>query len=185
MARRLSGDRLLRQPSSSTSWLVSSKRRVAGNLVLLGLGPGELPRVEGETDRLEVGLEGGRGITDQIFVMHNAVGDRTRATRTVSPGRRQHRASRQSSVPARWHAISMHRHSRKPVPPSSAIARGADLVILSKFSNLEAERGGLSDAFRAAVAAGLPVATAVLSAVAEAWRDFVGPLSEYGPHDAN
>ena len=61
----------------------------------------------------------------------------------------------------------MHRHSRKPAPPSSAIARGADLVILSKFSNLEA------------VAAGLPVATAVSSAVAEAWRDFVGPLSEY------
>src|SRR5262249_41320144 len=35
---------------------------VAGNLVLLGLGPGELPRVEGETERLEDGLEGGSGI---------------------------------------------------------------------------------------------------------------------------
>jgi hypothetical protein len=60
-----------------------------------------------------------------------------------------------------------------------AIALGPDVVILSKFGKQEAERGGLADAFRAAVAAGLPVVTAVSPSVAEAWRTFAGPLSEY------
>jgi Protein of unknown function (DUF2478) len=42
-----------------------------------------------------------------------------------------------------------------------AIARGVDLVILSKFGKLEAQRRGLTDAFRAAFAARLPILTSV------------------------
>lgn len=60
-----------------------------------------------------------------------------------------------------------------------AIAQGAHLVVLSKFGKQEAERGGLSDAFRAAVEAGLPVLTAVSPAMAEPWQLFAGQLSEY------
>jgi hypothetical protein len=59
------------------------------------------------------------------------------------------------------------------------IALGADLIILSKFGKQEAERGGLSDAFRAAVAAGPPILTAVSPAMSEAWHRFAGPLSEF------
>lgn len=55
-----------------------------------------------------------------------------------------------------------------------AIREGADLVILSKFGKQEAERGGLSDAFRAAILAGLPVLTSVSPAVTAAWLAFVG-----------
>ena len=60
-----------------------------------------------------------------------------------------------------------------------AIALGPDIVILSKFGKQEAECGGLADAFRAAVAAGLPVVTAVSPSLTEAWRGFAGPLSDY------
>lgn len=64
-----------------------------------------------------------------------------------------------------------------------AIARGADLVVLSKFGKQEAGRGGLTDAFRAAAAGGLPMLTAVSPAMAEAWQLFAGPLSELMPPD--
>lgn len=64
------------------------------------------------------------------------------------------------------------------------IAAGADLVILSKFGKLEADRGGLSDAFRAAIGAGLPILTAVSPAMTPAWRLFAGPLSQFIPADA-
>jgi hypothetical protein len=60
-----------------------------------------------------------------------------------------------------------------------AIASGADLVVLSKFGKQEAARGGLYDAFRAAFAAGLPIATAVSPAVAHDWLAFVGEYSEF------
>ena len=50
-----------------------------------------------------------------------------------------------------------------------AVAAGADLVILSKFGKLEADRRGLSDAFRAAIDAGLPILTAVSPAMTAAW----------------
>ena len=60
-----------------------------------------------------------------------------------------------------------------------AIDWGADLVILSKFGKQEAARGGLSDAFRAAVAAGLPIATAVSPAMADEWLSFAGEFSEF------
>jgi hypothetical protein len=66
-----------------------------------------------------------------------------------------------------------------------AIAAGADLVILSKFGKLEAERGGLSDAFRAAIGARLPILTAVSPAMTAAWRLFAGPLSQFIPADAS
>ncbi|TAK48012.1 MAG: DUF2478 domain-containing protein [Xanthobacteraceae bacterium] len=59
-----------------------------------------------------------------------------------------------------------------------AIRDGADLVILSKFGKQEAERGGLSDAFRAALLAGLPVLTSVSPAVTEVWQQFAGPLAD-------
>lgn len=65
-----------------------------------------------------------------------------------------------------------------------SIAAGADLVIISKFGKLEAERGGMRDAFAAAVAAGLPILTAVSPAVAQAWGVFAGPLSRFLPVDS-
>jgi hypothetical protein len=64
-----------------------------------------------------------------------------------------------------------------------AIAAGADLVIFSKFGKQEAGRGGMSDAFRAAIAAGLPVLTSVSPAMSDAWRAFAGPLSQFLPLD--
>jgi hypothetical protein len=63
------------------------------------------------------------------------------------------------------------------------VAAGADLVILSKFGKQEAARGGLGDAFRAAVAADLPVLTFVSRGQADAWRRFAGPLSALAPAD--
>jgi nucleoside-triphosphatase THEP1 len=60
-----------------------------------------------------------------------------------------------------------------------AISEGADLVILSKFGKLEAARSGLSDAFRAAVLADIPVLTAVPAPVLDEWERFAGPLSEF------
>lgn len=65
-----------------------------------------------------------------------------------------------------------------------AIAAGADLVILSKFGKVEAERGGLRDGFSAAIGAGLPILTAVSPAMTAAWQLFAGPLSQFIPADA-
>jgi hypothetical protein len=52
------------------------------------------------------------------------------------------------------------------------IARGCDLVVLNKFGKLEAEGNGLADAFRAALAAGLPLLTSVSPAQDRPWRQF-------------
>ena len=60
-----------------------------------------------------------------------------------------------------------------------AIAAGADIVVLSKFGKQEAARGGLSDAFRAAFEAGLPIVTAVSPAMAPDWLAFAGECSEF------
>lgn len=60
-----------------------------------------------------------------------------------------------------------------------AVRAGADIVVLSKFGKQEAARGGLSDAFRAAIAAELPVLTSVTPSVEDAWREFAGPLSAF------
>jgi len=65
-----------------------------------------------------------------------------------------------------------------------AIAAGVDLVIISKFGKLEAERRGLSGAFRAAIDVGVPVLTSVSPAMTAAWRLFAGPLSQFIAPDA-
>ena len=55
---------------------------------------------------------------------------------------------------------------------------GAQLIVISKFSKQEAGRGGLCDAFRAAMAARVPVIAAVSPHYREEWRAFAGPLAE-------
>jgi hypothetical protein len=59
-----------------------------------------------------------------------------------------------------------------------AVSEGVDLVVISKFSKQEAARGGLSDAFRVAIAAKVPVVTAVSPHYVEEWREFAGSLAE-------
>jgi hypothetical protein len=62
-----------------------------------------------------------------------------------------------------------------------AIEEGADVVVLSKFGKLEAARGGLCDAFRAAILADLPIITTVSPLLADEWSQFAGPLSNKVP----
>ena len=52
------------------------------------------------------------------------------------------------------------------------IEKGCDLVLLNKFGKLEADGNGLAVAFRAALAAGLPLLTSVSPAHEGAWRLF-------------
>lgn len=52
-----------------------------------------------------------------------------------------------------------------------------DLIVLSKFGKLEADRSGLIDAFGAAIARGVPVLTAVAPAYQAAWEAFSAPLA--------
>ncbi len=59
-----------------------------------------------------------------------------------------------------------------------AIESGADLVVLSKFGKLEAARGGLCDAFAAAIEAELPIVTTVNPVMREDWTRFAGDLSD-------
>jgi nucleoside-triphosphatase THEP1 len=59
-----------------------------------------------------------------------------------------------------------------------AIEAGVDLVVLSKFGKLEAARGGLCDAFAAAIEAELPVVTTVNPAMREDWTRFAGALAD-------
>jgi len=61
----------------------------------------------------------------------------------------------------------------------TAISEGADLVVRSKFSKLEAARSGLADAFRAAIEADIPVLTVVSPAAAEEWEIFAAPLFQF------
>lgn len=56
------------------------------------------------------------------------------------------------------------------------IAAGCDLVLLSKFGQLEAANSGLMDAFRAAIEAHVPVLTSVSRACEAAWAKFADPL---------
>ena len=55
---------------------------------------------------------------------------------------------------------------------------GADLIVISKFAKQEAGRGGLCDAFRAAMSARIPVVAAVSPYFRDEWRAFAGPLAE-------
>jgi len=57
------------------------------------------------------------------------------------------------------------------------IARGCDIVVLSKFGKLEAEnRWGLIAAFVAAMEAGVPILTSVSPKYMEAWSAFAAPF---------
>jgi len=64
------------------------------------------------------------------------------------------------------------------------IAAGCDLVMLSKFGRLEADGGGLRDAFAAAIEAGLPVLTAVSPPYMARWKAFATPLFTLLPPEA-
>jgi nucleoside-triphosphatase THEP1 len=57
----------------------------------------------------------------------------------------------------------------------------SDLVVLSKFGKLEADRGGLARAFDAAIAAGKPVLTTVSEKHRDAWRDFAADAIDLPP----
>jgi Protein of unknown function (DUF2478) len=65
------------------------------------------------------------------------------------------------------------------------IVGGCDLVVLNKFGKLEAEGGGLRDAFGAAIEAGIPVLTSVSAKFVTAWESFAAPLFVVVPDDAN
>jgi len=65
------------------------------------------------------------------------------------------------------------------------VAAGCDLVVLSKFGNLEKNGGGLRDAFTAAIEAGIPVLTSVSPAYMAAWQDYAAPISVTMPADAD
>lgn len=56
------------------------------------------------------------------------------------------------------------------------IAAGCDLVVLSKFAKLEADRGGLSGAFIAALEAQAPILTSVAPKFDAQWAAFAAPL---------
>jgi Protein of unknown function (DUF2478) len=64
------------------------------------------------------------------------------------------------------------------------IARGCDLVLLSKFGKLEAGNSGLVDALTAAMEAHVPVLTSVSPAFEAAWAKFAAPLFVTLPADA-
>lgn len=49
-----------------------------------------------------------------------------------------------------------------------------DLVVVNRFGKLEVAGGGFRDEFLALMAEGVPVLTAVASALEPAWRDFTG-----------
>lgn len=56
------------------------------------------------------------------------------------------------------------------------IEAGCDLVVLSKFGRLEAERTGLSDAFAAGLAGEVPILTSVVPKFDPVWTAFAAPL---------
>lgn len=60
-----------------------------------------------------------------------------------------------------------------------AVRRGCDLAIISKFGKLEAERGGLADAFRITLDAGIPTVTAVPAYAEEAWLAFADAYTAF------
>jgi hypothetical protein len=64
------------------------------------------------------------------------------------------------------------------------VAAGCDLVMQSKFGRLEADGGGLRDAFAAAIEAGVPVLTSVSPSYMAKWEAFATPLFAMLPPDA-
>lgn len=65
------------------------------------------------------------------------------------------------------------------------IESGCDLVVLNKFGKLEAAGDGLADAFRATIAARLPLLTSVSPAHDGAWRKFAEREFAVLPPDPN
>jgi hypothetical protein len=61
----------------------------------------------------------------------------------------------------------------------AAIERGADVVVLSKFGKIEAEGGGLLDAFQAAAAADLPCVAGIKPSFAGHFLEFAGGFSQW------
>lgn len=57
-----------------------------------------------------------------------------------------------------------------------AIAANVDLVVVNKFSKQEAAGQGLRDELAGAIAAGIPVLTAVPEKCLDAWNDFTGGI---------
>jgi hypothetical protein len=64
------------------------------------------------------------------------------------------------------------------------VVAGCQLVVLSKFGKLEAERAGLAAAFAAAVETQTPVLTSVAPKFDAQWRAFAAPLFVMLPPDA-
>lgn len=62
------------------------------------------------------------------------------------------------------------------VAVTRAIAADVDLVVINKFSKQEAAGDGLRDELADAIAAGIPVLTAVPEKCLEAWNDFTGGI---------
>lgn len=60
-----------------------------------------------------------------------------------------------------------------------AARRGVDLIAISKFSKQEAERGGLADAFKIAMATKTPVVTGVSPHYLAEWADFAGAVATF------
>jgi hypothetical protein len=63
------------------------------------------------------------------------------------------------------------------------LAAGCDLLVLSKFGKLEAERGGLAAAFAAGVERQTPILTSVAARYDAAWQAFAAPLFVFLPPD--
>jgi hypothetical protein len=63
------------------------------------------------------------------------------------------------------------------------LGAGCDLLVLSKFGKLEAERTGLADAFAAGVATQTPILTSVSPKYELPWRAFAAPLFVTLPAD--
>ncbi|ARN82952.1 DUF2478 domain-containing protein [Methylocystis bryophila] len=60
-----------------------------------------------------------------------------------------------------------------------ATRRGVDIVAISKFSKQEAERGGLCDAFKIAMATRTPVVTGVSPHYLTEWAEFAGAVATF------
>ena len=62
------------------------------------------------------------------------------------------------------------------VAVTRAIAADVDLIVINKFSKQEAAGEGLRDELADAIAAGIPVLTAVPEKCLDAWTDFSGGI---------
>ena len=65
----------------------------------------------------------------------------------------------------------------------AGVEAGCDLLVLSKFGKIEADRSGLAAAFADAMAAGVPILTSVAPRFADAWDRFAAPLYVILPPD--